>query len=297
MSQFSARAIDPAQTDALLEVVTQQITLLTFDDRDEEMLARLVGCLADPREEAQTALANTFGEIGEAATEILVAGLLTHPIAVARRGCGRSLAKVRNPDAVPGLIHALLKDTDPRVKSAVASALVAIGAPAVPGLLEIIGSDAGMTEMGQAAWALAHMDTEALPKFYEAIESPLAAVRSAVVTAVGSIVKGRVDRLEMDPRAVNLLLNALDDGDAMVRLEAVNAIATIGLKSAVEKVMERLKDDHEEVRRAAAIALGKLGDRSALVLLDEVARGDGASAVRILAKLAIGAIGERSNEA
>jgi len=80
-------------------------------------------------------------------------------------------------------------------------------------------------------------------------------------------------------------------------LEAVNAIATIGLKSAVEKVMERLKDDHEEVRRAAAIALGKLGDRSALVMLDEVARGDGASAVRILAKLAIGAIGERSNEA
>ena len=177
MSQFSSRAIDPTQTDALLEVVTQQITLLTFDEGDEEMLKRLVGCLADPREGAQMALASTFGEIGEAATGILVAGLLGHPIALARRGCGRSLAKVRDPDAIPGLIQALLMDSDPRVKSAVASALVAIGEPAIPALLDVIASEVGMTETGYAAWALAHMDETALPAFYGAIDSPVEAVR------------------------------------------------------------------------------------------------------------------------
>jgi hypothetical protein len=41
-------SIDPNQTDALLEVVTQQITLLTFDETDEDILMQLVNALADP---------------------------------------------------------------------------------------------------------------------------------------------------------------------------------------------------------------------------------------------------------
>ena len=138
MSQFSARGIDPAQTDALLEVVTQQITLLTFDEGDEDVLGRLVGALADPRDGVQERLAATFGEIGEAATGILVRGLREHPIAMARRGCGRSLAKIMDPFAVPELILALVEDGDVRVKSAAASALVAIGPDAVSGLIEVV---------------------------------------------------------------------------------------------------------------------------------------------------------------
>ncbi len=288
MSQFSSRAIDPAQTDALLEVVTQQITLLTFDEEDEEMLGRLVGCLADPREGAQMALVSTFGEIGEAATGILVAGLLGHPIALARRGCGRSLAKVRDPDAIPGLIQALLKDSDPRVKSAVASALVAIGEPAVPALLDVIASEVGMTETGYAAWALAHMSDEALPAFYGAIDSPVGAVRCAVVAATCAVLKAHGAR---DERAIDLILEALGDLDPMVRTEAATAIGNIPLKVDVEKLLVTLADPVEDVRRAGAIALGRLGDRRAIEFLERTAARDVSNSVRILAALAIGAIG------
>ena len=196
-----------------------------------------------------------------------------------------------DPFAVPGLIGALVEDEDVRVKSAAASALVAIGPDAVAGLLEVV---AGMTDTvvtGHAAWALAHMDGEALPMLCEAIDSPIGSVRAAVVTAVGAIVKGRVDRVEMEPGAVDLLLKGLDDLEAMVRLEAVNAIAGIGLIEAVSRVVGLLGDQHEEVRRAAAIALGKLGDRSALVALERSAIGDEAGSVRVLARLAIAAIG------
>ena len=143
MSQFPVRSIDPTQTDALLEVVTQQITLLTFDETYEDMLMQLVNALADPREIVQTQLSNTFGEIGEAATFILLNALANHPIALVRRGCGRSIAKIRDPEAVPGLIQSLIQDPDPRVKSAVSSALVAIGSASVPALLELIASDIG----------------------------------------------------------------------------------------------------------------------------------------------------------
>jgi hypothetical protein len=37
--------LGPNQTDALLEVVTQQITLLTFDETDEDILMQLVNAL------------------------------------------------------------------------------------------------------------------------------------------------------------------------------------------------------------------------------------------------------------
>lgn len=293
MSQFSARAIDPAQTDALLEVVTQQITLLTFDEGDEEVLGRLVVALADPRDGVQERLAATFGEIGEAATGILVRGLREHPIAMARRGCGRSLARIMDPFAVPGLILALVEDGDVRVKSAAASALVAIGPDAVSGLIEVVAGmgDTGVT--GHAAWALAHMDAGALPMLCGAIASPIGAVRSAIVTAVGAIVRGsgdRGDRFSDWGGAVDLLLKGLDDVEAMVRLEAVNAIAGIGLGSAVLRVVELLGDEHEEVRRSAAIALGKLGDRRALEALERSRVSDEASSVRVLAALAIAAI-------
>ena len=297
MSQFSARGIDPAQTDALLEVVTQQITLLTFDEGDDEVLGRLVEALADPREGVQERLAATFGEIGEEATGILVRGLREHPIAMARRGCGRSLAKIMDPFAVPGLILALVEDGDVRVKSAAASALVAIGPDAVSGLLEVVAGmgDTGVT--GHAAWALAHMDAGALPMLCGAIGSPIGAVRSAIVTAVGAIVRGGGDRcgdcgdqLSDWDGAVDLLLKGLDDVEAMVRLEAVNAIAGIGLIAAVSRVMALLEDEHEAVRRSAAIALGKLGDRRALGALERSAAGDEASSVRVLAALAIAAI-------
>ena len=289
MSQFPVRAIDPNQTDALLEVVTQQITLLTFDETDEDMLMQLVNALADTREIAQTQLSTTFGEIGEAATFILLNALANHPIALVRRGCGRSLAKIRDPEAVPGLIQSLLQDPDPRVKSAVSSALVSIGSASVPALLELIASDIGTAETGHAAWALAHMDAESLPIFYKAIDSPTGSVRSAVVAATSAIIKAHIAQtLETLDPAIALILIALTDLDPIVRTEAATAIGSIPLKIELEKLLATLADPIEDVRRAGAIALGKLGNKNAIVLLKQSAQFDESNSVRILAALAIG---------
>lgn len=292
MSQFSARAIDPAQTDALIEVVTQQITLLTFDDTDTDTLHRLVTALADPREQSQTALINLFGEIGEATTELLLLGLQQHPIALARRGCARSLAKVCDPFSVPGLIEALVMDPDVWVKSAAASALVAIGPPAVLELLDIVTEIQDPQINGQAAWSLAHMDPETLPLFYDAITSPLGSVRAAVITAVGSILKRHSDHFPYPSPALDLLHKGLTDLDPNARLESVTAIAALRLKSSVRSILPLLTDPDETVRRATAIALGKLSDSSILPALETAARTDEAASVRVLAQLAIAQLTE-----
>jgi HEAT repeat protein len=52
-----------------------------------------------------------------------------------------------------------------------------------------------------------------------------------------------------------------------------------------------LADPVEDVRRAGAIALGRLGDRKAIEVLELVAASDVSNSVRVLAALAIGAIG------
>lgn len=292
MSQFSARAIDPAQTDALIEVVTQQITLLTFDDTDTDTLHRLVTALADAREQSQTALVNLFGEIGEATTELLLLGLQQHPIALARRGCARALAKVQDPFSVPGLIEALVMDPDVWVKSAAASALVAIGPPAVLDLLDIVTEIQDPQINGQAAWSLAHMDPEALPLFYTAITSPLGSVRAAVITAIGAILKRHSDRFPYPPPALDLLHKGLNDLDPNARLESVTAIAALRLKSSVQSILPLLTDPDETVRRATAIALGKLSDPSVLPALETAARIDASASVRVLAQLAIAQLTE-----
>jgi len=219
-----------------------------------------------------------------------LAGLADHPLAIARRGCGRALAKIRDPDAIPGLIQALERDPDPRVKSAAASALVAIGAAAVPALLEMIAVDFGTAETGHASWALAHLDADALPGLYEAIDSPNGAVRAAVVTAISAVLKAHGNPAELQAQAIDLLFKAVEDLDPMVRTEAATAIGRIQLKAGLDPLLRLLADPMEMVRRAGAIALGKLGDPRAIGILEQVAQTDSSNAVRILSSLAIAQI-------
>ena len=74
----------------------------------------------------------------------------------------------------------------------------------------------------------------------------------------------------------------------MVRTEAATAIGSIPLKIEVEKLLATLADPVEDVRRAGAIALGKLGNKKAIGLLKQSAEFDESNSVRILATLAIG---------
>lgn len=60
------------------------------------------------------------------------------------------------------------------------------------------------------------------------------------------------------------LIQALGDGDPLVRRTAASALGELKASNAVEALLKLLKDDDDaSVRKASAIALGRIGDKSA----------------------------------
>ncbi len=70
-----------------------------------------------------------------------------------------------------------------------------------------------------------------------------------------------------DDRAVDGLIEALQDPKPLVRNYAIFALAEIGNPRAMEPIVRMLNDSDIEVRSRAAWALGKIGDRSCMPAL------------------------------
>jgi HEAT repeat protein len=101
-------------------------------------------------------------------------------------------------------------------------------------------------------------------------------VRSAAAAACATLAAS------VGPR----LLPLLEDADAMVRADAIDAIATINFREAASAVMRLLHDEDASVRASAAEALGWLDSREARISLekalldeDEAVRGFAASSL------------------
>jgi bilin biosynthesis protein len=273
--------IDPAATDALLKSVIEQIDLDTFDADDAVQLQQLVECLGDPRGLIRLRVAQTLGDLGGAATPLLVAALLNHVNPVVRRAAGKTLALIMEPSTVPDLLHALLNDEDTVVRGSAVGALAKMGEASVPALLSILADPIRPeSTKGHAAWALGFIGAEAAPFLESAIRSDSIDVRCAAVGAIANLAQ------QGDERAVQLLIATLSDVDPNVRSEAASAIGKMAYLPALPNLITALGDPDGEVRRTAAVSLGKLGDRSAIPAL-EVLLTDDLEPVRVLAKLAI----------
>lgn len=275
-----------AKTDALIQMVTEQITLDTFDRNDDQLLRRMVfEGLGDKRGLVRLRFAETLGQIGESATPFLVEALANHPDPVIRRAAAKTLTLIADPTAVPPLLHALLNDEDTVVQGSAAGALARTGEAAVPALLDILASpEHPESTKGQAAWALAFMGSEAAEYLYKALDSDCVDVRRAVVGALAHVAQEQADE-----KATKILVSSLTDPSAEIRTEAAAALAQLNYPPAVPHLILALRDTDGEVRKAAVTSLGKLGDRTALEPL-KAALNDQLEVVRLLAKLAISQI-------
>ena len=99
------------------------------------------------------------------------------------------------------------------------------------------------------------------------------------------------ESVKLGKTAVPALIKALKDSDKDVRKAAAEALGKIGDKSAVPALIKALKDGYWQVRTAAAAALGKIGDKSAVPALIEALK-DKDSDVRTAAAEALGTIGD-----
>jgi bilin biosynthesis protein len=288
MADLPIPTVDPAVSDALIEqVMAQQATVdPTFNPTT---LAQLVEAMGDTRGMTRLRIATMLSEIGAPATPFLLAALANHPNVVVRRASAKTLTLIADPNTVPQMLQALLTDPDTVVKGSSVGAMARIGAPAVGPLLEILGNADRPEEMkGHAAWALAFIGAEAKELLYPAIHSDSPAVRGAVVGAIAKVA-------QEEPKAdlFDLLVNALADPDGNVRCEAAAALGNLAYQPAQPELIAMLEHTESETRKAGALALMKLGDASAIALLQSHLTRESDASLHPVLKLAISQLEKR----
>jgi len=285
-TQTPLKKMSEAQTDDFLAVVRQEVAEERFDASDTQRLQQMVECLGDSRGMVRLGFADTLGKIGKPATPFLVDALTSHPDPVVRRAAAKTLTLIADPATVSPLVHALLHDEDTVVHGSAVGALARIGAAAVPVLLEIIAApENSETTKGHAAWALAFIGAEAKEYLYQEITSESAAVRGAVVGAIAKIAQD-----ERDEQAFKVLINALTDEVAMVRIEAAAVLGNISYAPALPHLLKLLAYADGESRKAGALALMKIGDATVLTPLQEALTQEAEPAIAQVIKLAISQI-------
>lgn len=247
--------------DSLLQSIGEQVASKTFDVSQKSVFQELVECLGDVRGMKRLRAATLLGEeIGAPSTPYLTEALTEHPNVVVRRAAAKTLTLIGNPEAIPALLHALFNDDDTVVKGSTVGALARTGKVAAPELLNILSSDAHSESIkGHAAWALAFMGTEAESFLLEALSSDSSTVRAAVIGAIAKLLQETPN-----DKSFQILMDALDDPDEMIRCEAISSLGNLAHQPAVAKLIDLLGHGEAETRKSAALALMKMGDRAAL---------------------------------
>lgn len=248
------------EADALLAKVNGKIAQQTFDINDHELIKQMVECMGDTRGMVRLGFAEALGSVGKPAVPFLLEALANHANEVVRRAAAKTLTLIGDPSTVPNLIYSLLNDEDRVVKGSCIGALARTGEAAVLPLLQLLEStETPETTKGHAAWALAFIGTEGKKHLYQAINSEFPEVRSAIVGAIAKIAEQ-----EEEAEAFELIVASLDDSNSNVRSEAAAVLGNLTYQPAVPKLIELLNHPEGETRKSAALALMKIGDRTAL---------------------------------
>lgn len=297
MSDANQSVSDPlllshAQTDALLKQVNEQVALQTFDTHDHQLLKQMVASMGDTRGMVRLGFAEALGEIGKPAVPFLLDALTNHFNPVVRRAAAKTLTLIADPEAIPHLIAAVVNDEDTVVKNSSVGALARTGEAAAPQLLELLAApDSPESTKGLAAWALAFIGAKAKKQLYEAINSDLPEVRSAVVGAVAKVAEE-----EQEDRAFELLINALGDCATHVRSEAAAVLGNLTYQPAIPYLIELLHHQEGESRKAAALSLMKIGDKAAVEPIKAALHRETEEAVERVMKLAISQLDKQQED-
>ncbi len=280
-----------AETDIVLAAINEKLSTKTFDPNNHQLMKQMVESFADSRGMVRLGLAEAFGVIGDTASPFLLQGLANHPNPVVRRACAKSLTLIGDLKAIPTLLHAFLNDEDTVVQGSSVAALAKTGEASASALLEILASpEHPESTKGHAAWALAFIGAKAKQQLYEAFSSDDPEVRAAVVGAIANI----AEELQ-EEQAFNILINALTDNTSAVRIEAAAALGKINYQPALINLIELLNHTEGESRKAAALALMKMGDRTTLEPLQTALTQETEEAIKPVLKLAIAQIDKTSN--
>lgn len=197
------------------------------------------------------------------------------------------------PQQVRDILVALLTDPQPEVRRSAVMSLGKLGVADAAGPLvgALDDSDARVRAFSaEALGALGErvMDQAARPLAGK-LRDPSDAVKHAAARALAAI--GGTQS------AVELVVESLRDRDAETRLAAALALGGLEASSAFSALVATLRDQDGRVRQAAVSALGELADRRALPLFRERLASDPVPAVRSEAAYRLGKLGAADDEA
>ena len=282
--------LSPEATDVLLAEVNSKIALKTFDNSDRQTIQQMVECLGDSRGMVRLGFAEALGKVGQPAIPFLVEALSHHSNEVVRRAAAKTLTLIADPVTIPPLLDAFLNDEDQVVRNSGVGALARIGEESVSPLLEILASpESDETIKGHAAWALAFIGSKGKETIYQAYNSDVEEVRTAVVGAISKIAEE-----QPEVRAFKLLLQSLSDSSVNVRSEAAAALGNLAHVPAIPQLLALLSRQEPENRKSAALALMKIRDRSALEPLQNALTQESDSRVKQVIQLAITQLDKQS---
>lgn len=213
---------------------------------------------------------------------------INDPDSEVRKAVVSALGKLGNIKAQTPLIRRL-KDSHAEVREAAAKALGESGNSLCVEELMACFHDKIWKVREQAAIALGKLgDERALEPLLEMADDTDADVRKASAAALGNlhlpkilqILLTRLQEQEWwkketaaialgysgEPKVLEHLLEGLDDPDWRIRVAMINGLKSLGLSDSrvEESLIKRLQDPHEEVRRAAIMAIGSLCTEKAL---------------------------------
>ena len=260
-------------------------------DSDQESISKMVAGLGDQRGLLRLRFADSLGAVGQAAVPALCEAMLSSDNVTVRRAAAKTLTLIEDPNSLPYLISAFLKDQDSVVQGSAMGAMAAIGEEAVTPILNLL-SNPEITEMqiGLANWALAFVDDRGSKILRDASNSSNVEIRKAAITALTS----KIDTLNADEN-IDLLSNASRDDDAEIRAEAATLLGGLeDIDWAKPLLISNLYDTDSWVRKNSALSLIKLNATEAIATLEERELQEKDQIVANVIKLAIQKLKQRA---
>jgi HEAT repeat protein len=241
----------------------------------EPAVPYLVAALTDQETtpEARQAIFRSLVQIGPSSAPALIA-LLKHAETDVRKAAVHALVSL-GASALPSLIEAL-HDEHEEVRLAVVIILGQIGDPRA--VVPLIGrfQDTDWTVRGQAYKTIVRIGKPAIPQLVAALRHESDEIKwgaAGTLEALGWkpaadetgaiywIVKGEWHRcVSIGAPAISPLIARLTHWDTAVCREAMGSLVRLG-GLAVEPLIAALTDEHPNVRKCAATALGMIGDK------------------------------------
>jgi HEAT repeat protein len=219
---------------------------------------------------------------------------LRNPEPRIRLNAVRLLREAKHPEAIVPLAALVNDPLDPIQLEAIGAELSFFLVQDVPEkrrlgfLIEVRGRGGALTafDLGPLAVWPRSAPPELVSALLQAVNDDNSRVRLEAIYGVGLVA-----RPPLAPDAEQQLIKALDHYDPAVRAGAARVCGRLRLKPAADTLIKAVNDSNADVRHAAMRALGMLGDERAVVALTEqltfYGRGEGAwSALDGLARIA-----------